>query len=125
MSPAMTLRRIAAPAKVAPAVEPRRSPRSQIDAQQTFTIGETAEPCGVPLLRCSRAPSGRTSGAASHRFTYNSTQRQSVTASTALTTRSQETVSKNFWTSRSITQSYLQHRARHAAIAWWADLRGR
>src|ERR671923_1494004 len=57
-------------------------------------IGETADPCGVPLLRCTRAPSGRTSGAASHRFTYNSTQRQSVTASTALTTRSHGTSSK-------------------------------
>src|SRR5215218_755420 len=36
-------------------------------------IGETADPCGVPLLRCSRAQSGRLSGAASHRSTYNST----------------------------------------------------
>src|SRR5215211_2830136 len=36
-------------------------------------IGETADPCGIPLLRCSRAQSGRLSGAASHRSTYNST----------------------------------------------------
>ena len=50
---------------------------------------------------------------------------RSVTALTALTTRSHGTSSKNFWTSRSITQSYFQHRARHAAIASWADLRGR
>ena len=47
--------------------------------------GETADPCGVPFVRCSRAPSGRCSGAASHRSTYNSAQRQSVTALTART----------------------------------------
>jgi hypothetical protein len=33
------------------------------------------------------------SGAAGHRFTYNRTQRQSVTASTALTTKSHGTSS--------------------------------
>ena len=43
--------------------------------------GETADPCGVPLSRCTSVPSGRCSGAPSHRLTYNSTQRQSVTAS--------------------------------------------
>ena len=41
------------------------------------------------------------------------------------TTSSQGTVSKNFWTSRSITQSYFQHRCRHAPTASWADLLGR
>ncbi len=79
--------------------------------------GETADPCGVPLLRCSRKPSGCCSGAASHRFTYNSTQRQSVTASTALTIRSHGTSSKNFWTSKSMIQSYFRHRCRQAASA--------
>src|SRR3954462_2148195 len=83
-------------------------------------IGETADPCGVPWLRCSRARSGCASGAASHRSTYSSTQRQSVTAVTAFITRSHGTSSKNFWTSRSIAQSYFQHRCRHAAIASWA-----
>ena len=63
-------------------------------------IGEIADPCGVPLPRSTRVPSGCCSGAASHRFTYSSTQRQSVTASTALTMRSHGTSSKNFWTSK-------------------------
>ena len=62
--------------------------------------GEIADPCGVPLSRSTRVPSGCCSGAASHRLTYSSTQRQSVTAFTARTTRSQGTVSKNFWTSK-------------------------
>jgi hypothetical protein len=39
-------------------------------------------------------PSGVCSGAANHRFTYRRTHRQSVTASTALTTRCHGTVSK-------------------------------
>ena len=42
-------------------------------------VGEIAEPCGVPWVRCCRVPSGRSSGACNHRLTYNSTQRQSVT----------------------------------------------
>jgi hypothetical protein len=54
-----------------------------------------------------------------------------VTASTALTMRSQGTVSKNFWTSRSMTQSNLQHRfwnlcstsgSRYFATTVWATL---
>jgi hypothetical protein len=57
-------------------------------------LGEIADPCGVPLLRLSRVPSECSSGACSHRLTYNSTQRQSVTASTARTTRSHGTSSK-------------------------------
>ena len=77
----------------------------------------TADPCGVPLSRSWRVPSGCLSGAASHRFTYNSTQRQSVTASTARTMRSHGTSSKNFWTSRSMIQSYFQHRCLHTASA--------
>ena len=38
-----------------------------------------------------------------------------MTASTAFTMRSHGTESKNFWTSRSITQSNFQHRCRHVA----------
>src|ERR1700730_14091457 len=72
--------------------------------------GETADPCGVPFVRSLRTPSGYLSGAASHRFTCSSTQRASVTAATARTMRSHGTSSKNAWTSRSITQSYFQHR---------------
>jgi retron-type reverse transcriptase len=53
-------------------------------------------PCGVPLSRSLRVPSGSCSGAASHRFTYNSTQAVVVTTSTALMTRSHGTVSENF-----------------------------
>ena len=75
----------------------------------------------VAVRRSARSRSGRLSGAASHRSTYNSAQRQSVTALTAFITRPHGTSSKNFWTSRSITQSYFQHRCRHTAIAWWAD----
>ena len=85
----------------------------------------TADPCGVPLHRSTRMPSGYCSGAASHRFTYSSTQRQSVTACTAMTMRSHGTSSKNFWTSRSIVQSNFQHRGRHASNASWAEHPGR
>ena len=64
--------------------------------------GLTADPCGVPRSRAASVPSGIWSGAASHRFTYKITQGRAVLASTASTIRSQGTVSKNFWTSRSI-----------------------
>ena len=46
-------------------------------------------------------------------------------AFTALTTRSQGTVSKNARMSRSITQSVLQHRCRHVPTASSADRPGR
>ncbi len=46
-------------------------------------------------------------------------------ASTALTIRCQGTESKNFWMSRSITQSLPQHRSRHLATASRADRPGR
>ena len=88
-------------------------------------IGETADPCGVPLVRSARVPSGSCSGAASHRFTYSSTQAVSVTASTALTMRSPRHRVENFWTSRSMTQSFLQHRCRYTPTASRADRRGR
>src|SRR3954453_16388647 len=58
--------------------------------------GETADPCGVPLVRCASVPSACCSDAASHRLTYSSTHRSVQTAVSALTTRSHETVSKNF-----------------------------
>ena len=87
--------------------------------------GETADPWGVPLVRSCRVPSGSCSGAASHRFTYNNTQGVSVTVSTDFWTRFHGTVSKNFWTSRSITQSFDQHRLRQLATASWADFDGR
>ena len=87
--------------------------------------GDTADPCAVPLSRSTIVPSGCWSGAASHRLTYSSTHGQSVTAVTARTVRSQETVSKNFWTSRSMIQSYSQHRRRHTSSASWVDRPGR
>src|SRR6266571_1343033 len=46
-------------------------------------IGETADPCGVPLSRSTMVPSGYCSGARSHRLTYSSTHRSVVTAPTA------------------------------------------
>ena len=82
-------------------------------------------PLRSSLISLNRVPSGCCSGAASHRLTYSSTQRQSVTACTARAMSSHGTSSKNFWTSRSITQSYSQHRCRHVASASWADLFGR
>ena len=63
--------------------------------------------------------------ARSHRFTYSTTHGRQVLASTALTTRSQRTLSKNFWMSRSITQSVFQQRLRHVSTACSADLPGR
>src|SRR5450759_4580822 len=88
-------------------------------------IGETADPCGVPLSRSTREPSGYCNGAASHRFTYSNTQAVSQTASTALTMRSHGTESKNFCTSRSMTQSFFQHRALHTPTASHAAFLGR
>jgi len=69
------------------------------------------------FTRSSRMPSGSYSGAASHRLTYSTTHGRSVYASTALMIRSHPTQSKNFWTSRLITQSFFQKRFRHAATA--------
>jgi hypothetical protein len=48
-----------------------------------------------------------------------------VLASTAVTTRSHGTLSKNFWMSKSITQSVLQQRRRHASTACSAERLGR
>lgn len=70
-------------------------------------------------------PSGRRSPAASHRLTYSTTQPASVCASTAATTLSHGTVSKNFRMSNSTTQSNRQHRSRQDATASSADLPGR
>src|SRR6266571_8806050 len=67
--------------------------------------GVAADPCGVPRSRCCKVPSGSCSGAWSHRVTYSTTHGWSVCAATALTTSSQGTLPKNFWMSRSITQS--------------------
>jgi len=50
-------------------------------------------PCGVPRSRCRKVPSGSRSGAWSHRRTYSTTHGRSVFAWTALTTRSQGTLS--------------------------------
>ncbi len=81
------------------------------------STGLIADPCGVPLSLSARLPSGICTGAASHRFTYKITQGSVTCASTALMMRSQGTLSKNFCTSRSRTQSYLQQRSRHLATA--------
>jgi hypothetical protein len=89
------------------------------------STGETADPCGVPRSRSRKDPSGSCTGAASHRFTYSTTQRASVCASTALTTRSHRTLSKNFRMSKSITQLYSQQRLRQAPTAFKADRLGR
>src|SRR5215472_10734677 len=87
--------------------------------------GLTADPCGVPRSRCTRLPSGIRTGAASHRLTYKITHGRSACFSTALTIRSQRTLSKNFWTSRSMTQSCFQQRSRHTPTASRADRPGR
>src|ERR1019366_7439914 len=87
--------------------------------------GETAEPCGVPRSRCCKVPSGRASGAASQRRTYSTTHGRSVTAWIALTARCHGMVSKNFRMSRSITQSFSQHRCLQAATASSAERPGR
>src|SRR5664280_2930125 len=81
--------------------------------------GETTAPCGVPLSRLVREPSGRRNGAFNHLSTYSRTHFWSscTWCATALTMRSHGTVSKNFVISRSITQSFLKHRSRHTATA--------
>src|SRR6187431_171675 len=79
--------------------------------------GEIAEPCGVPLVRVSRVPPECCNGAASHRLTYSSTERQSVTASTARTTRSHGTSSKNFWRSGRLSGSLERQLGVDAAAA--------
>jgi RNA-directed DNA polymerase len=75
------------------------------------------DPCGVPRSRISIVPSACRTGAWSPRLTYSTTHGRSVLASTAWTTRSHGTVSKNFWMSRSITQSRFQHRRRQTSTA--------
>src|SRR5674476_726960 len=80
--------------------------------------GEIADPCGVPRSRICKVPSACCNGADSHRFTYSTTHGSVQCASTALTIRSHGTESKNFSTSRSMTQSLFQHRRRHAATVW-------
>src|ERR1019366_4980379 len=87
--------------------------------------GVTADPGGVPRSRACRVPSGCSSGAFSHRLMYSTTQTSSVFASTALTSRSWSTLSKNDLMSRSSTQSFLQHRARVTATASNAERPGR
>src|SRR3954471_22140491 len=89
------------------------------------STGETADPCGVPRSRRTTVPSGSWIGAFSHRLTYNTTHFWSVLASTALTIRSWSTESKNFWTSRSSTQSFFQHRSRHFFTAISGERPGR
>src|SRR5665647_2361391 len=81
------------------------------------STGETADPCGVPRSRASRVPSGCSSGAFNHRLIYSTTQTSSVFASTAFSSRSWSTLSKNDLMSRSSTQSFLQHRRRVTATA--------
>src|SRR4029077_12740007 len=76
----------------------------------------------VSLLQ---VPSGNWTGACSHRRTYSITHGRSVLAPTALSISSQETLSKNFWMSKSITQSAFQQRCRHAPTASNAERPGR
>src|SRR5664280_1035203 len=77
--------------------------------------GEIADPCGVPRSRICKVPSACCNGADSHRFTYSTTHGSVQCASTALTIRSHGTESKNFSTSRSMTQTLRQHRYQHEA----------
>src|ERR1019366_719815 len=93
--------------------------------QGSLCSAEHNDPCGVPRSRVCKVPSACCNGAASHRFTYNTTHESGQCASTALTIRSHGTESKNFSTSRSMPQSLLQPRFRHAATASRADLFGR
>ena len=88
------------------------------------STGEIADPCGVPRSR-EQGPVGQRQSArpATAAHTAPPTDR-SVWASTALTMRSDGTLSKNFWMSRSITQSVFQQRSRHAATASSADRTG-
>jgi len=81
------------------------------------STGETADPCAVPRSRAASVPSGICTAAASHRCTYKMTQGRRTCACTALRIRSHRTLSKNFSTSRSITQPYSQQFSRHAATA--------
>jgi hypothetical protein len=89
--------------------------------------GEIAEPCGLPRSRATSVPSLLCIGADSHRRTYSRIQRWSGCrwCATALTTSSWSRLSKNPWMSRSITQSVLQQRSRHAATASNAERCGR
>jgi hypothetical protein len=91
------------------------------------------------LASCSReredirkliASAGMTFGASrkgntNARLEMQSSKVSVVTASTALTISSQGTLSKNFWTSQSIAQSYFRHRSRHTATASSGERPGR
>src|SRR5665811_2360441 len=79
--------------------------------------GEIADPCGAPRSRVCKVPSACCNGALSHLLTYSTTHGSVQCAATALTIRSHGTESKNFSTSRSMSQSLFQHRFRHAATA--------
>ena len=61
----------------------------------------------------------------SQRSTYSRTHFWSVWHATAFNARSQDTESKNAFTSISTTQLFSQHRFRHAATASSGDLPGR
>ena len=63
--------------------------------------GETADPCGVPLVRCSSVPSGALQRRRQPPLDIQQHPARSVRPrSTALTTRSHGTLSKNFRTSK-------------------------
>src|SRR5216684_1545217 len=79
--------------------------------------GEIGEPCGVPLARSTRVPSGICMGATSHRSMYNRTQRRSVWRLTMSVRSPWGTLSKNFRMSKSSTQSCFQQRCRALARA--------
>src|ERR1035441_4341294 len=57
--------------------------------------GDSAEPCGVPIVRLTTVPSGRCSGASSHRLTYSRIHAWRVCLLTARRTRSHGTVSND------------------------------
>src|SRR5664279_122671 len=109
-----------------PTYTPTSLSHSWHTCRNRFAItGEIGDPCGVPRYRCTIVPSGICIGAANHRFRYKMIHGWSVCACTALRIRSHLTLSKNFATSRSMTQSLFQQRRRHTATASSADRLGR
>jgi hypothetical protein len=72
--PIMTLLTLSARKKFQPPVTERH-----LKAEVAHCVGGvSAEPCGLPRSRATRVPSGRCSGATSHRLTYNRIHRRSV-----------------------------------------------
>ena len=74
------------------------------------STGETADPCGVPRSRCRKVPSGSCSGALQPPLHIQHHPRLVGVGLHRLDHEIVVTLSKNFWMSRSITQSVFQQR---------------